>query len=499
MVHVAVIGGGPCGVACSAAILEQHASAQLVLVGGGGSHGSLAWHATTPKEMLINLPAQFATVVEGGANVASFAKVGLFDFPPRESFAAFLDAQAVEVCAREIERVTHYHDAVCDRVELSGSESGRYTVVLSNGISFTAYAVVLAVGQATRAPAFYAPGISSSQVCVNYPLEAGALSAIPSGARVGVIGTGLSAVDVAKHLLQRRERCVASVVMASRRGLLPMPTNYNGFTRTPYERQFVTLEAIHRVVADTGGPHVQGLLDLFVAMVRKEMQAAEPNHDWWAATQASGGVELLRAAMRRQADGLSDRWFLALVSISGAGLWGVMWRLLIHEEKRRFLSEFGTLAQVLMNPMPLESCRALVSLVDEGRLEVRQQFSSVESTMDGFAMRCGGEDIIVSHVVNAAGVSMHFDKDTSQPLLTGLVQQGLLIPDPFGGFVCDDQTLRAKPASTATGSEDQVQLPGIFVAGHLARGSQLFTSGLRECREHAKLISNSLVFTIREE
>lgn len=65
--------------------------------------------------------------------------------------------------------------------------------------------------------------------------------------------------------------------------------------------------------------------------------------------------------------------------------------------------------------------------------------------------------------------------------MVGLVERGLLVPDPFGGFVCDDSTLRVDPNVD------------MYVAGHLARGSQLMTSGLSHCRAHAQKIAASIL------
>jgi hypothetical protein len=335
--------------------------------------------------MLLNVPAAFAAVIGDPPNFgpdgfASFAKVGAFEFPPRSTFAAFIDSQTERLRLRANGRLICHAQAFCTAVETNGNSNGgiSYTVTLDDNTNLVADAVILAIGQTSATPAYSPRNISSSNArYIAYPFAPAALEAVPAGAKVGVIGSGLSAVDVAKHLLLREKNPVASVALISRRGLLPMAANVNGYDGEPYSLKFLSRETVDQYVSAKGGHSSAGLLEGLAEIVLKEMKAAQPDVNWLemmesvvtpssssftraststststgtrtnsVCTSCGAGVELLRRAVRRMAEGKEERWLFAGHSVQAEGLWTHMWQQLNDDEKAQFLQDFGTLNQV---------------------------------------------------------------------------------------------------------------------------------------------------------
>lgn len=195
--------------------------------------------------------------------------------------------------------------------------------------------------------------------------------------------------------------------------------------------------------------------------LEKRMGAPVPN--------PSKGLVSLRADLAAYDSGDQMLWQPAVASIED--LLPGLWQRLTASEKQRWLA--GPLKspwQALANPMCAASARDLLGLVAEGRLDVLGGLRGVGHADGSFELQFAGEERLrVDQVVDATGVD--FEVGKSPGLLRQLLEEGVVQPDPAGGFALDPATLRA---AGTRGS--------LFVAGHLARGAFYTTSGLGFCR-----------------
>jgi uncharacterized NAD(P)/FAD-binding protein YdhS len=97
-----------------------------------------------------------------------------------------------------------------------------YRVITSGGSQIEADFLVLATGDPVPSlrPPFLPEHAAHPEIIAN-PLQPGCLEAIPADARVVVVGSGLTALDVVSTLLRREHR--AELLVVSRRGLRPRP------------------------------------------------------------------------------------------------------------------------------------------------------------------------------------------------------------------------------------------------------------------------------------
>jgi uncharacterized NAD(P)/FAD-binding protein YdhS len=214
----------------------------IVIVGGGFSGTLLAVnlvrHAGPRVTLVERRPAQVARGVAYGAaepgQILNVRAGGMSAFPDDAGhFARWLDARGhgagtafverrlygrylAELLAQAVSdgagRLTVIEDEVCD---VRGD-----AVVLARGETLAADAVVLAVGNLPpHVPGGIEPTELPAGVYVNDPWSEDAYAGLSSDATVLLLGTGLTAVDVALAFDARRFG--GRVVALSRRGLVP--------------------------------------------------------------------------------------------------------------------------------------------------------------------------------------------------------------------------------------------------------------------------------------
>ena len=285
-------------------------------------------------------------------------------YPPRRYFGEYVnemcDAMAgfPGVSIRTATEVT--------RIE----KEGGYTVTCcdANGKedALRADSIVLCTG----APA--APGqtrfahLRLSPGYVDSPWPASSLTdALATATRVAILGTGLTAVDTAKHLSEAFPDL--PVIMTSRRGRLNVVARdlrrAEVREQPPYARRVLTDELIASLPQRVGLEH---LVDLLF----RELDAASDELEWDAVRRSDvdGLSEWRHHVMTRRAGG-RYRWQLALSSIEGVfpSLWA---RLSDRDRARWSVSEEKLILQNYANPLPMESACRLLDRVDAGMLRI---------------------------------------------------------------------------------------------------------------------------------
>ena len=168
-------------------------------------------------------PGELREWVEGAGVLHSDEKCrsgGGHVFLRRRDFGAFL----TDLLRREAShaRPGSSMEHVRDLAVAVSRPDGAYRVVTSGGRRLEADLLVLATGnpEPSLRPPFLPEHAGHPGIIAN-PLEPGCLEAIPADARVLVVGSGLTALDIVSTLLRREHR--AELLVVSRRGLRPRP------------------------------------------------------------------------------------------------------------------------------------------------------------------------------------------------------------------------------------------------------------------------------------
>jgi uncharacterized NAD(P)/FAD-binding protein YdhS len=253
--RVLVVGGGAGGVVTAAALLRQaHLDAgdvdvtvveRAAVVGPG-----LAYGTTEPHHLLNNYASRMSAFEHDSEHLVRWCRsqgmaVGAETFVPRETYGHYLAGLLDDVVVPLGSRLTRLRDEVLDVTDAGTT----YLVTTASGAVLAADVVVLALGNPPpRRPRGLA--VDDDRFAPD-PWDPALLDRVGRDARVLLIGTGLTTVDVCAQIASARPH--ARITATSRHGLLPRghltdaPGPDIGFDADVRSLRAVLAEIRHRV------------------------------------------------------------------------------------------------------------------------------------------------------------------------------------------------------------------------------------------------------------
>ena len=425
-----VVGGG-----CSGALTTIHLSGpgdRVVLVDPSPADTlgrGAAYRTTDPTHLLNSRAAAMSALADAPEDFLDWCRdqglpIGPADFAPRRVFGDYLHDR--------LRRVDFEHvRGVATRLE-AGPRSLR--VVLRGGQVVPADQVVLALGHGAPAgPLAITSAVRTHPYYVGNPWTPGALDRVPGDVPVLLIGTGLTALDVAMSLSERGRRAPLHAV--SRRGLLPQPH---------LETQPKATGSFAHDGSDAGG---------LLRAVRR-YAASEP--DWRCA------VDTLRPQLDR--------------------LW---WQLSV-DARRRFLQHVAAYWEVHRHRMAPTVASRVAALRDSGALFTHAAaIHSIRRGERGFVVtlrfKHKDESWPVGAIVNCTGPG----GAATGTLGRALLDDGLARRDPTGtGLDVDGQGRLV--------DRDGVASDRILAIGPTRRGAWWETTAVPEIRAQAAALAVSI-------
>ena len=451
MIRVAIVGGGAAGVLAAVHIRRSKPEAQITLIDASGRPGAGAAYGTNDPTHLLNVPAQRMSAWPDDPDhfcrwLEERAVTPVESFAPRLAYCRYLQEQLAGA------------DVRIETAEVVGLVPGASKQVkLNDGRSLSADAVVLACGRPEGGlpdslERAFAPVLAAGidgKVVVD-PWAPGALAAL--GARrpasVLVIGSGLTGVDVALHLIARG----ATVTLLSRHGALP-----RRFRATGPPAELPNLDALAAKVS---------LEQLRTALAADLAHARDEGKDWRQV------VDALRPRTAR------------------------LWRSLGWEDQRRFLREDLRQWDVLRHRMPPTIADAIHDAIDRGQLiveagevaDVSLSDSGVElvvTTSDGSVRRRGDA------VVVATGAAWDRRSLQRSPLWANLLATDVASLHPCGVGVRLDADGHLIDGAGST-------VPDIVCLGSIRQGEVWETTAIPEIRAQAAALAQLLASEKRD-
>ena len=205
---VAVVGGGCAGVLLTRELLRCTGD-DVVLIEPREPGGGVAYGAAQPWHILNSRAGAMSADTDDPDDFVRWANATRDDFLGRRDYGRYLSETLAAAATAAPGRL---------RVSRTRATSIRAGMVsMMDGSAVRADHVVLAVGNPAGERPAAAPG---HPAYVADPWRPGALDAVPAGAPVLLLGTGLTAVDVALSLTAGGRS--APITAVSRRGLLPL-------------------------------------------------------------------------------------------------------------------------------------------------------------------------------------------------------------------------------------------------------------------------------------
>jgi uncharacterized NAD(P)/FAD-binding protein YdhS len=444
--RIAIVGGGFSGVLALAnivALAETPLAVDLfeekAAIGLGVAYG------TKEPVHLLNVRADrmgaFSGMPGGFYDWAKNFAIAPESFAPRMVYGEYIAhilQEALALAKQKGIAVSLHSNSPIDEVR-AGS---KLTLVTKNK-EIAADALILATGNQTpRAFDFEKTLAADNPHYVKDMWQAGALSALPAGGSIVVIGTGLTAIDAVQTIAKSRFQ--GKVTLISRNGLLPAAHAYS----EPYPAWEWTTNPQRAPKTAFG---------LLVRLRREVENAAMMGHDWRAV------VDSLRPVTQ------------------------TLWRNLDTKEKQRFLRRLFTFWNIHRHRMAPEIADHMAALQKKGMLQIinagivdvvveknaleifyRQRQGNTQSLKADLLINCTGPDYSL--------------KNTPNPLLRSLIAQELAALHPLG-----------------MGLSEEKRHPALFMIGTLLLGERLETVAVPELRDQAFSVAKSALEYINTE
>jgi uncharacterized NAD(P)/FAD-binding protein YdhS len=401
--RIAIVGAGFSGAVTAIQLLRQAPpeGLQVVLINESGRMARGLAYGTHSSAHVLNVPAGNMSALADDADDFvrycrwSDPRVEPTSFVSRRLYGAYLEAllSAAELQGEggaTLERIVGRVVGLQER-----GPGGRLELLLEQGSSVLADHVVLAFGHFTPMDPLPAAALAAAgSRYVRDPWRPGALRAIAPADSVLMLGTGLTAVDVALALQQRPRS--GRLLGLSRRGLLPQSHRRSGAAPGSIDSAALVAEM---------GDSLRGQCRVLRRWVTEALARGE---DW----------RDLIGALRPHTPAL--------------------WQRLSAADRGRFLRHLRAHWEVLRHRCAPQAHEAWQGLRDQGLLSVQAgRIRSVQAQPDGLrvtlAERGSGREqtVLVQHIVNCTGPSADLQRCHS-PLVRDLLETGQLCADPLG-------------------------------------------------------------------
>ncbi|MFE8646979.1 FAD/NAD(P)-binding protein [Sphingomonas sp. NCPPB 2930] len=463
MTKVAVIGAGCSGVlVCKA--LGVHARragiSEVVLYEGSGPFGpGLAYGPdTTADPFILNMATSLLGVdaerpdafLQWLKEVPGHPKIDPDGYVGRRLMGRYLTDELKAAERRltgqgvRFRRVAH----MVDDIERDGSGWAVHTPEAREpGIG----KVVLAVGHLQKRTPFPA----SSRYFANPYHDLGRLrSAVSPGAQVGILGTKLTAVDMALLL---GSMGVAAVHLYSNSGRLPLVRGLVPDALASSGEMDIAADSLTGFLrwfrrAQKYDCEYEGFFKPVDSCVRlrREIDAAQKVRDWQIRLDATKSH--------------IDHY----------------WSRLDNTQKRRFYRKYQGMWMSYRHPMPVINARKIEAMLRSGQLSIHRGYKATRIAPDGKVwVDVSDGTLTLDYAVDATGFAgnlTHLDS----PLIERLLDRGLVKQCSHGGIAIDPKTHLAHGAS------------GLYAIGPLTQGSLFYVSAIERLAVHAANISAHL-------
>jgi uncharacterized NAD(P)/FAD-binding protein YdhS len=422
--RVAVVGGGASGTLVALNLLRTDDGVRVTIFEPTGRVGLGVAYGTADDRHLLNVRAgNMSALPDVPSDLLDWARVSGTTFLPRRQYGAYLRDRLAALAGERLSIVT-------ERVVDIAPAGGGFLVHEGSGAATRFDSVVLAHGnQAPGRLAVGGRGLPEAGWHIADPWQPW-LDGLAPAATVVLVGTGLTAIDVAVSVLDGRPE--RRVVMASRHGLLPRP--------------HIDCQSVAWVTPLPEGPLTA---DGLAALFREQVEAA-----------AAHGVD-----WQHVVDGLR-------------GPTQSIWARLPLPERRRFLERYARPWEVRRHRMAPEVAARLDSYRTAGRLRVvAGGITGLRETSSYPLVTVGGEEITAHAVVNCTGPLTDVTR-SDNPLLIALLRRGLIAPDELRlGLACT-------PRGEVLDAAGRV-VPGLLTVGPPRKGTLFETTAIPEIRVQA--------------
>lgn len=452
MEHIAIIGSGFCGTALAIQLLRTaKGPLRLSLINRSGRLARGLAYGTRSASHILNVPAERMSLfpdqpsdfLEFARKQMPEAKPG--DFLPRRFYGDYLQDRLGHAIAEAAPGVRF--SSLCQQVLELTDQGDHLRLILDDGQSLDSCKVVIATGNFAPATPGPLAALEQDPRYLRDPWTPGALEAIPADASVLLLGTGLTMYDMALALQDQGHR--GPLLALSRRALLPQAHRDNA-------RHPDLPELPESFLRDMRLTQRLGSLR---ALIR---QAAQDGHDW------RDVIAALRPVTPQLWQGLDDA------------------------DRRRFLRHLQPYWDVHRHRAAPPVAQRISDLCASAQLRVQAgRVLAAQATQEGIELdvRRRGTTATVAErfdfLINCTGPCTNL-RTVDEPLLRGLLEQGMIRQDPQGLGLDTDAGFHLLDAHGTAN-------PHLYLLSPMLRANHWEATAVPELRVHAARLAEQLL------
>nr|WP_300006292.1 FAD/NAD(P)-binding protein [Tissierella sp.] len=251
----------------------------------------------------------------------------------------------------------------------------------------------------------------------NFPL-------IPHGARIGVLGTGLTSLDILRYAQDKRPDL--KIDFFSRSGNFK---SIRGLAK-PFEYKYFTKDNIEKA-KEEGNGFIK--LETYIKWFKGEMdaQGLSMEEDWL--DEEFGSLQSIKNNLEEPEDiGVIQSLLLGMDRMLTD-----LWMSMRESDKQNFIETYHGKWNKLRSTFPVVSGQQLLKAWEDGTICVFNGLIEIkeEEEEDSFELILNnGESHRVDYIINAVGTEINVSFDIKRrPLLKQLLDDRILQPETFGG------------------------------------------------------------------
>ena len=484
MIKIAIIGGGPAGVSLALQLMQafktltSDAKVQLTLFEKSTEIGFGLPYGLTEDVFSINLPREYMVLMPGEYHhFSTWLTDSEAPFPPRYYFGRYVQDRLLtkqkNSTAQEPTIITRTEHHVIDIQSITDEHYQIYTRHKQKDIVYTANFVILATGHLPSTL------LSHLQHHPNYqanPWDMQAYQAINPNHHVAIIGSHLTAIDVALKLENQNHQ--GKISMFSRSGLLSA-------VRGPllsHEIQHLTQKNIRNLLKQGDS---STLLHQLMCLFEKEITPyLPPDLGLWntvAGIKKSPSFQRLNREIR-QAELAKTHW-QGVLSYFYQILFKIWPRLHPHEQSHFLNTRLSVMVSFLCS-FPLNHAYTIQSMMRKKRLSIHGGLIDIMPDKKHVVIQFEQEKYLkVDYLIHATGSGN--DPETI-PLLAKMLLSKLIKKHALGGICISTHTYQS--------FSDQVETPQrLYALGDLVKGACLRTIELGQIVEQARIITQHII------
>lgn len=241
--------------------------------------------------------------------------------------------------------------------------------------------------------------------------------------KIGIVGTGLTAIDCIRHLIHGEG--ASELYVFSRSGELPSVRG----TEYQIQLKYFTAENIKKEL-HRGLVPLQHMIDLF----KKELSEHQINTSLFGRQTGDAHQDL--SFDLEHADEVGKLQYLI---IEANPVMTEGFHYLSRSDKKVFMEKYHQLIDENHSPMPDSSAEEIISWIEDSTLKMFNDIEDVDYD-GGFTVSAGGQKVETDVLINATGPLWKVEEDDS-PLLKNMLENYIVESADFGGIIVD-QTRR---------------------------------------------------------